>query len=334
MIAPPPLLPLADPALEVRGVSLAVLRTDLIHPVISGNKWYKLKYNLAEARRRGHDTLLSFGGAYSNHIHALAGAGAEYSLKTIGVIRGEEHLPLNPTLSFARDQGMRLTYLDRASYRRKHTPEILARLIEEFGDFYLIPEGGSNALAVQGCMEMVEAIDRPFDVIACACGTGATLAGLIAGLGGARQALGIAVLRGAGFLQREVEGFLASTGHGGLTNWSINLDYHFGGYARHTPALIEFITRFEAAHGIALEQVYTGKLLYGLYDLITRGHFAPGTRIVAVHSGGVQGRAIPIHPGAFHAPQPTNADIPTGGGNGALNAPYKTPAHHRMLILQ
>ncbi len=290
MIATPPLQPLTDPVLEARGVSLAVLRTDLIHPVISGNKWYKLKYNLAEARRRGHDTLLSFGGAYSNHLHALAGAGAEYGFKTIGVIRGEERLPLNPTLRFARDQGMRLAYLDRASYRRKHTPEILAQLREEFGDCYLVPEGGSNALAVRGCREMVAAIDRPFDVIACACGTGATLAGLITGLDGGQQALGFAVLKGAAFLQREVRGFLESAGHGGLAHWSINLDYHCGGYAKTTPALIEFITRFETKHRIPLEQVYTGKLLFGLYDLIAQGHFAPGTRLVAVHSGGLQGR--------------------------------------------
>lgn len=290
----PPLQILRDPLCDARGVSLALLRTDLIHPVISGNKWYKLKYNLAEARRRGHDTLLSFGGAYSNHLHALAGAGAEYGFKTLGVIRGEEHLPLNRTLSFARDRGMRLTYLDRASYRRKHAPEILARLIEEFGDFYLIPEGGGNALAVQGCMEMVEAIGQPFDVLACACGTGATLAGLAAGLNGAQQALGFAVLKGAGFLTREVQGFLAAAGHGGLANWSINLDYHFGGYAKTTPALIDFIARFEAEHAIPLEQVYTGKLLFGLYDLIMKGHFAPGTRLIAVHSGGLQGRATGI----------------------------------------
>ena len=277
--------------LDKAGVRLLIKRLDLVHPVISGNKWYKLKYNLLAAREQGHDTLLSFGGSYSNHIHAMAGAGAEYGFNSIGVIRGEEHTPLNPTLQFAVDHGMQLFYLNRADYRRKDSAEIIARLRAEFGDFYLIAEGGSNALAVKGCAEIIADIDQSFDVIACACGTAGTLSGLIAGLHGERQALGVAVLKGAVFLNDEVKALLAASGLPQFDNWRIELDYHFGGYAKTEPGLLEFMRRFETAYAIPLEQVYTGKLMFALFDLIGKGAFARGTTLLVLHSGGLQGRA-------------------------------------------
>lgn len=286
-----PIQEIHDPVLEQAGVRLLVKRLDQVHPIISGNKWYKLKYNLLAARERGFETLLSFGGAYSNHIHALAGAGYVYGFKTIGVIRGEEYLPLNPTLQFAVDHGMQLVYLNRADYRLKDSNEIIERLEEKFGDFYLIPEGGSNALAVKGCAEIIAEIDLPFDVIACACGTGGTLAGLIAGLEGKRQALGVAVLKGAEFLRTDVRNLLQESVAHQYNNWQINLDYHFGGYAKTTESLIRFIREFESKHGIPLEQVYTGKLMFGLYDLLVAGRFQRGQIVLALHSGGLQGRA-------------------------------------------
>ncbi len=288
---PTPIQEVHDVAFDQAGVRLLIKRLDLVHPVISGNKWYKLKYNLLAAREQDFGTLLSFGGAYSNHIHALAGAGAEYGFNTIGVIRGEEHSPLNPTLQFAVDHGMQLHYLNRADYRLKNSPEIIARLKAEFGDFYLIPEGGSNGLAVKGCAEIIGDIDQAFDVIACACGTAGTLSGLIAGLQGERQALGLAVLKGAGFLGGEVRSLLSESGNKQYENWQINLDYHFGGYAKTKPELLEFIHRFEAAHAIPLEPVYTGKLMFALYGLITTGNFQRGQTVLALHSGGLQGRA-------------------------------------------
>ncbi len=287
---PTPVQEIHDAVLDKAGVRLLIKRLDLVHPLISGNKWYKLKYNLIAARGQGCQTLLSFGGAYSNHIHALAAAGAEYGFNTIGVIRGEAHDPLNPTLQFAADHGMLLHYLSRADYRRKNSVAMNEWLKAEFGDFYLIPEGGSNALALKGCAEIVADIDQPFDVIACACGTAATLAGLIAGLQGQRQALGFAVLKGAGFLCDEVKSLLSAGAYQQHDNWQINLDYHFGGYAKIRPELLGFMHRFETEHGILLEPIYTGKLLFGFYDLLAAGYFQPGQTVLVLHTGGLQGR--------------------------------------------
>ena len=292
---PTPIQEIHDARLEQAGVRLMLKRLDLVHPLISGNKWYKLKYNLLAARQQGFETLLSFGGAYSNHIHALAAAGHEYGFKTIGVIRGEAHAPLNPTLQFAVDHGMHLFYLNRMDYRDKTSSELINKLKAEFGDFYLIPEGGSNPLAVKGCVEIIADIDEAFDVIACACGTGGTLAGLIAGLAGKHQALGIAVLKGADFLNDEVTSLLQSAVGRMYKNWHINLDYHVGGYAKTNAELLSFIHQFETKHAIPLEQVYTGKLLYGLFDMIAKGEFERGTQMIALHTGGLQGRVAFIY---------------------------------------
>lgn len=270
-------------------VSLYILREDLNHTHISGNKWYKLKYNIEEAKKHGEDTLLTFGGAYSNHIYAVAAAGKIFNLKTIGIIRGEEHLPLNPTLSFAKEQGMTIHYLDRTSYRRKNSPEILDFLKNKFGDFYLLPEGGTNSLAVKGCSEIINHININFDYVCCPCGTGGTLAGLISGLGGKSFALGFAVLKGASFLRENVKSLLASTGTPLLNNWDINLDYHFGGYAKINKQLLDFTANFSLTHKIPIEPIYTGKILYGIYDLIKQGYFKKGSKIIAVHTGGLQG---------------------------------------------
>ncbi|GLW08678.1 1-aminocyclopropane-1-carboxylate deaminase [Microtetraspora sp. NBRC 13810] len=272
------------------GVRLALKRDDLIDPEITGNKWRKLKHNLARART---GTLLTFGGAYSGHIRAVAAAGRRYGFATIGVIRGEEHLPLNPSLAYARGCGMRLTYLDRTAYRAKHTPEVAARLHAAFGDFDLIPEGGSNAAAVLGCAELPAEIADDFDVICCPVGTGGTLAGIAAGLPPGRRALGFAVLKGAGFLAEEVAR-LQREAYGTVSgNWALDLDFHFGGYARVPPELSAFAGDFEARHGLAVERIYVAKMLYGVYALAASGAFAPGTRVVAVVTGGP---AVPVPP--------------------------------------
>lgn len=301
------LTPHATPELEVHDsvltradVRLWVKRLDQVHPLISGNKWYKLKYNLLHAREQGMTTLLSFGGAYSNHIHAIAAAGSAYGFETVGVIRGERHDPLNSTLQFAFDHGMQLHYIDRQTYRDKNSPIVLQGLVEHFGDFYLVPEGGTNDLAVKGCAEIINDIQQDFDLLACACGTGGTLAGLISGLQGRRPVLGVAVLKGAGFLNDDVRALLAQNHCDELNHWQINLDYPFGGYAKHTDELLNFIRHFEQQHNIPLEQVYTGKLMYALWDLIKAGKFDPGTRIMALHSGGLQGRLPILDEGLFH----------------------------------
>jgi 1-aminocyclopropane-1-carboxylate deaminase len=278
-----------DERLRRRGVRLLLKRDDLIHPEIPGNKWRKLKYNLTEARSQGQRTLLTFGGAYSNHIRATAAAGRAFGFATIGVIRGEEHLPLNPSLAYAVEKGMRLTYLDRTTYRRKSDTSVVARLGEEYGEFYLLPEGGSNALAVRGCAEITPEIneqspERP-DIVCCACGTGATLAGIAASLREGQRAIGFSALKGGDFLVDEVvrlqqEAFGTVSG-----NWTIELDFHFGGYAKRRPALDDFIQDFQRRHGIALEWVYVAKMLYGIFALVESGRIAPHSTIVAVLTG-------------------------------------------------
>lgn len=284
-----PLQRVNDPVIDRAGVELYVKRLDMIHAEISGNKWYKLKYNLIEAREKGFDTLLTFGGAYSNHIHATASAGKYFNFKTIGIIRGEQHLPLNPTLKFAAEAGMKIEYLDRSSYRKKHSDYIISKLRDCFGDFYLIPEGGSNELAVKGCSEIISDIGRDFDVICTASGTGGTLAGIIAGKNPGQKAIGFSALKGGEFLKDSVGNLLEKSGILPGGKWEIKTDYHFGGYARLKPELLEFMDGFNLRNGIPLEPIYSGKLMYGIYDLIKKNYFRSNSTIVALHNGGMQG---------------------------------------------
>ena len=284
-----PLEKVNDPLLSERKISLFIKREDLNHPHMSGNKWHKLKYNLQKTINKGKNTLLTFGGAYSNHIYAVAAAGKIFNLNTIGIIRGEEHLPLNPTLSFAVANGMKIYYIDRKSYRKKESFEIINQLREKFGDFYLLPEGGTNELAVKGCSEIISKIDIDFDYICCPCGTGGTLAGLISGLNGNKFALGFAVLKGASFLKDNVNSLLKNFTDSSFPNWDVNLDYHFGGYARTNSILLDFVNRFTSITKILIEPIYTGKMLFGIYDLTAKGFFNEGSQIIAVHTGGLQG---------------------------------------------
>jgi 1-aminocyclopropane-1-carboxylate deaminase/D-cysteine desulfhydrase-like pyridoxal-dependent ACC family enzyme len=272
-------------------VPVFMKRLDLIHPSISGNKWFKLKYNLKAARESGYDTLLTFGGAYSNHIHAASAAGKEFGFKTIGLIRGEEHLPLNPTLAFAAGNGMRIHYLRRSEYRNKHLPEFIDWVHQNFGEVYIVPEGGTNPLAVKGTSEIPGLIGTEYDYIATACGTAGTISGIIAGLAGRKKVLGFAVLKGASFLIENARQNVFNHSGKAFENWSINLDYHFGGYAKFNRELITFISQFEEINGIPLDPVYTGKMMYGIYDLAGRDYFNGGNTIVALHTGGIQGKA-------------------------------------------
>lgn len=272
---------------------LLLLRDDLAHPELPGNKWRKLKYNLQEAQKQGHHTLLTFGGAFSNHIAAVAAAGRLTGLRTIGLIRGEETTPLNPTLTQAAADGMALRYLSREAYRQKAEPEFLEKLLRETGPAYVVPEGGSNALALPGCAELVTELQAhtDFDYLAVACGTGGTLAGLLTGLAPHQQAVGIAALKNGGFLRGEIDALtLAATGRT-FPTYDLRTEYHLGGYARFSPELLRFIQEFEARHGVLLDPIYTGKLLFGLFDLLRQGYFRPGSTVVAVHTGGLQGWA-------------------------------------------
>lgn len=281
---------LFHPDLEKAQIGLWVKREDLLHPEISGNKWRKLKYNLTAAKRGNYECLLSFGGAYSNHLLALAAAGKELGFRTIGVVRGEEHKPLNPTLQRCSELGMVLHYIDRTSYREKHLPKVIQPLQEQWGPAYLIPEGGSNSLGVAGCREILDDNEVPFDVVACACGTGATFAGLADNLPSGTKAVGFPVLKGGEFLREAIGNWLGETWHE-KSSWDLDTSYHFGGYAEYTDELIQFLGDFQRQQGFALDPIYTGKFFYGLFDRIRQGHFAPGTRILAIHTGGLQGIA-------------------------------------------
>ncbi|MFC5265043.1 1-aminocyclopropane-1-carboxylate deaminase/D-cysteine desulfhydrase [Kribbella qitaiheensis] len=282
---PSPLVELIDERLTASGVRVLLKRDDLIHPELPGNKWRKLKYNLEAARAGGHERLLTFGGAYSNHIRATAAAGYYGGFRTIGVIRGEEHLPLNPSLAYATSRGMRLTYLDRTSYRDQRSEEVIAPLRERFGDFFLLPEGGSNADAVRGCAELPAEIDQPFDLLFCAVGTGGTLAGVAAGLEAGQQAVGIPVLKGGRYLSAEVRELQRDAFGAPTDNWSLDCDFHFGGYAKRTSALNEFIEDFQRRHGLRLDWVYVAKMLYAVFAKVGRGEIDHGKTFVALISG-------------------------------------------------
>ena len=291
---PSPLQRLQSPFLEQANIQLYVKRDDLIHPQFGGNKWRKLKYNLEYAREKQFDTLLTFGGAWSNHIYATAAAGKYFGFSTVGLIRGEEHKPLNTTLSFAKDCGMQLHYINRTEYRHKAEAAYQNKIKQQFGDVYILPEGGSNSLALRGCAETVKEIsneiEKPFDIICCASGTGATLAGLISAINPGQTAIGFSALKGGEFLNHEVETFLQREKTNSSTkNWRIETGFHFGGYAKINDALIQFMSDFQLQHGFALDAVYTGKMFYGLFELIKAKRFKPGTSIIAIHSGGLQG---------------------------------------------
>lgn len=294
----PELQSIGDAIPRAAGVSLQILRLDLLHPQLSGNKWYKLRLNLQAAKEQGHGTVLSFGGAYSNHLHALSAAGKMHGFKTIGVVRGEPAEPVNATLTFARQQGMELYHVARADYKLKSSADFLARLRERYGDFFLIPEGGANIAGVQGCADINELLNWSAPpaaatsssserVVALACGTGTTLAGLLLGRRDDYRILGVAALKG-GFLENDVRAALQSCGVADPGNWRITQEWHGGGYARFSPELLDFIRGFQHRTGVPLEPVYTGKLLLGLYRMLERGEFPRGTEIIAIHTGGLQ----------------------------------------------
>jgi 1-aminocyclopropane-1-carboxylate deaminase len=284
---PTPVQEIHDPLVRAAEIRLFLKREDLNHPFVSGNKWWKLKYNLTEARRLNKQTLLTFGGAFSNHLSATAAAAHSLGFDSIGIVRGEEVLPLNETLSFASANGMRLHYVSRHSFREKSKPSFLGALRERYGDFYLIPEGGSNQLAVQGVAEFAKLLDVQFDYLCCPVGTGGTLAGLIQGYQGRKNLLGFPALKDSAYLRPEISSLA-----GEFPNWDLISDYHFGGYAKSAPVLLQFMDAFRDAHGIALDRVYTGKMMYGVIDLIKKQYFKKRSTVLAIHTGGVR-HAIP-----------------------------------------
>ena len=267
-------------------VQLTIKRLDLIHPQISGNKFFKLKYNLLAAQQQGFSQVLTFGGAFSNHIAATAFAAQHFGFQSIGMIRGEElaSQQFNPTLQTAQDLGMQLNFVSRTKYRLRHQAEYLQQLQQQYPQAFIIPEGGSNALAIQGTQEILSPDDlENYDVICCAVGTGGTLAGIIESSSEQQHVLGFSALKGD-FLKHDIQQWTDKS------NWSLTDAYCCGGYAKITPKLLHFMQQFEQQHHIPLEQVYTAKMMMGLLDLIQYHHFPAHTRILAIHTGGLQGK--------------------------------------------
>lgn len=287
---PSPLTKIENELTKQFNIHLYLKRDDLIHEAVSGNKWRKLKYNIQQAILENKKIILTFGGAYSNHITATAKACELFGLKSIGLIRGEAHLPLNKSLQFAKDCGMDLIYVDRENYSSKNVEEAIQNTpyFIQHEHMYVVPEGGSNMLALNGCAEIVEEITndnkQDFDFICSACGTGTTITGIASNLKKHQQAIGFSVLKGIDFLNNE---FIKQQNYHTLNRLSFNTNYHFGGYAKTNAILIDFIKAFYQVHHILLDYVYTGKMMFGVLDLIQQGKFAKGSRIICIHTGGV-----------------------------------------------
>jgi 1-aminocyclopropane-1-carboxylate deaminase len=274
------------PLCQEKNVRFSVWREDLNHPLISGNKFWKLKYNLEKAKELGKSSLLTFGGAHSNHIYAFAAAGKAFGFETIGVIRGDECRELSPTLKFATECGMKIYQVSREQYRNKAEASFWAELSEKFEDPFIIPEGGSNEFAVKGCSEMIQSLPFSPDFLCSPVGTGGTLAGIIRGKKGQSKILGFSALKGGSFLRNDILNLL---GNEVFSNWEIIDQYHFGGYAKCTPELVSFINEFKKQFSIPLEPIYTGKMIWGILDMLSKDFFPENSEIIAIHTGGLQG---------------------------------------------
>lgn len=284
----PRIQPLYHELLAQKKLEMAMLRLDEVHPLVSGNKFFKLKYNLQQARNEGKSTVLTFGGAFSNHIHATAAASQMEGFKSIGVIRGEDIDSKNPTLAYAREMGMVLHFVDRNTYRGKNTFPVIEDLKQKFGDFYLIPEGGTNQLAIQGTSEILSPETSTFTHLATPIGTGGTCTGLAASLLPNQTLLGISVLKGE-FIRLELENLAALNQVRSKGQVQIETQFHFGGYAKWKPELIEFIRWFWKEFQIPLDPIYTGKMGYAIWEKIKMDKFPPHSKILLIHTGGLQG---------------------------------------------
>ncbi len=275
---------------EAKKITLLIKREDLIHGQISGNKYRKLKYNLLKTKDLYIKNIVTKGGVFSNHIHATAAVGNFFKINTIGIIRGDE--VNNKTLDFAKKNGMKLFFCDRTTYRNINEATFQDFLPQKIENAFFIPEGGTNKLAIKGVAEMVQEIKSQLptmpDFICTACGTGGTLTGIIEGLVGKQKALGFSVLKGD-FMENEIKQNQLQHTDNQYDNWEIVNDYHFGGYAKTTETLFDFIRNFKLKYNVLLDPIYTSKMMFGIFDLIEKGYFPEGSLILAVHTGGIQG---------------------------------------------
>jgi len=303
------LQPLHHPLFAQHNVRVQVKRDDIIHPIISGNKWRKLKYNLAHIQQNKKvNGVLSFGGSYSNHIHALAFACYQKKIPCVGIIRGEEAYAKNFTLTWARYWGMKLNFVDRKTYRRRHDADYLMQLQQEFPNYFIVPEGGSNEFAIAGVAEIIRELNEQtdFDTLMTPTGSGGTLAGLIAGdcdkNSSPHNILGVAVLKEADYLVANIQELLPESAKN-HNNWKLLTSFHRGGYAKFSPVDITRILEFNHATGVDFEPVYSGKMILAFLDLLEQGYFTKGERIVLLHTGGMQGLGGMIERGILKADQ-------------------------------
>lgn len=285
---PSPVTQIHNPLLEQNKIQLFIKRDELIHPELQGNKWRKLKYNLLTARNNKLNTLLSFGGTYSNHLHALAAAGKAFNFKTIGIVRGEQHTPANPCIQDMLNWGMQLKYVSRIDYKNKTSSHFIEQLKQEFEPFYLIPEGGNNEQGMRGCGELLTELEQDYDFICSEVGSGTMLSSLIINNKNPQtKFLGFAVMKNPQ-LDADIQKKLNNNPlHN--TQWEIIHQYHFSGFAKTTEELNAFILDFRNTHNIQLEPVYSGKMIYGIFDLVEKGYFKKDSKILAIHGGGLQG---------------------------------------------
>lgn len=283
-----PLQPVKNKLTESKDISLFVLRLDLIDPITGGNKIFKLKYNLEEAAKHPSRRILTFGGAWSNHLAALAASRESVvgskQLEVIAIIRGERPRELSDTLRFCEAKGLKLHFVTKEEYRRRNDAAYIEELKKQFGDLYLLPEGGSNELAVKGCAEILQYIEKDFNFICCPVGSGGTIAGISSELRKGQKAIVFAAIKDGSYLN-DIIFSLNGTKH----NFELITDHHFGGFAKTTPELLRFKNEFEHEQGFELDFVYTSKMFYGIFDLIKKEHFPKGSTIVALHTGGLQG---------------------------------------------
>ncbi|WP_375579725.1 pyridoxal-phosphate dependent enzyme [Marivirga tractuosa] len=269
---------------QFAGLIFDILRLDKIHQGASGNKFFKLKYNFLEAEKNGHIKILTFGGAFSNHIVAIAISAKSCGFKSIGIIRGEE--VNNPTLNLAKKNGMELHFINRDDYRLKDNPDFLEDLKKRFDNPFIIPEGGTNEKAIKGTSEIHDFIPHHYNLITACFGTGGTLAGLINGKSDHQKIIGVSVLKGD-WVKEELRNLVDQE----KENWELSTLYHFGGYAKWKPELIDFIMEFYEKTGIPLDPIYTGKMIYGLMMEWKKDNISSDDHILAIHSGGLQGIA-------------------------------------------
>lgn len=295
-----PVMTLDIPEFTELGISLSIKRDDLQHNIVSGNKVFKLYYHLEHCKKNNINTILTYGGAYSNHVHATAFAAKQLGMKSVAIIRGEQILPLNPTLKDCVHWGMTIEPVSRLDYQQKTNSKDIQRVLSRYPDAHVVPEGGADISGVLGAgLIMNEINPLDYDYVVCGCGTGTTLSGLIASGYPGVHYLGMAVLKGANWMNKEVQHWLDQISEHPDTpknasqlaaiEWSINTDYHFGGYAKTKPQLTEFISQMKHSYDLPLEPIYTGKALYGVLDLAKKGFFKTGSRILFIHTGGLQG---------------------------------------------